>query len=339
MTLILFLFFLSLLVFVHELGHFLAARKVGLQVDEFSLGFPPRLFSKKIKETIYSLGLILFGGFVKLKGEDDPEDKTGFWYLPPLKRFLIVIAGVLFNIFLAYFLISLSLLWGYPQESNRVFVSGFLNSDSQGAKIFKIGDEILKVKIGEQIYQFKTPVELSDFLKKHKGEKVEIVFLRNNQELVAEVIPPVGFYIANFVLVKNKFPQNFFIGFIETLKAFKKILSGFIIAITNLFSKEKVSLEIIGPIGIYNLFDNFKNFGLGYILYFVSILSLNLAIINFLPLPALDGGRGIFILIEFIRGKRISLKIEELIHKIGFIFLFVLLIIITFKDITKIWLK
>jgi regulator of sigma E protease len=339
MTLIIFLFFLSLLIFIHELGHFLAAKKVGLQVNEFSLGFPPRLFSRKIKDTVYSLGLILFGGFVKLRGEDDPDDKLGFWYLSPLKRFLIVISGILFNIFLAYFLISLSLLLGYPQESNRIFVAGFLSPNSQGAKYFKIGDEILKVKIGDEFYQFKTPIELSEFLKKHKGNKVEIIFLRDGKELKAEVIPPIGFYIANFVLVKKSFPQNFYLGFVEILKAFKKIFTGFVIGISSLFKEAKVDLEIVGPIGIYNLFDNFKNFGLGYILYFVAILSLNLAIINSLPIPALDGGRAIFIFVEIIRRKRISLQTEELIHKIGFIFLFTLLVIITFKDITKLWLK
>ncbi len=339
MTLLFFLFFLSILIIFHEFGHLLMARKIGLQVEEFSIGFPPRVFSKKIKDTIYSVGLILFGGFVKLKGEDDPEDKEGFWYLPPSKRLLIVVGGVLFNFILAYFLISLSLLFGYPTESQKIFVAGFLNKNSQGAKLFKLGDEILGIEFNNQYYQFNDPLEFSRFLKKYQGQKLKIIFLRDNQKLSAEVIPPVGFYIANFALRKHSFPYNFLIGLKETFLAFKRILKGFVVVIKSFFTKEKINLEIVGPIGIYNLFDNFKNFGLGYILYFVAILSLNLVIINSLPFPALDGGRGIFILLEIVRGKKIDFKTEEIIHKIGFAFLFALLILVTIKDIYKLWLK
>jgi regulator of sigma E protease len=339
MTLIIFLFFLGLLILVHEFGHFFAARRVGLKVEEFSIGFPPKIFSKKIKETVYSVGLILFGGFVRLKGEDDPEDKEGFWHLSASKRLLIVLAGIFFNIFLAYFLISLSLLFGYPVESQKIFVSGFLSKNSQGAKFFKVGDEILGINLNNKFHQFKNPQELSKFLKANQGKELEIIFLRNNQKMSAKVIPPIGFYIANFSLIKYPFPQNFLLGFSKTFSLFKKIIEGFFLFLKSLFTKEKVDLEVVGPVGIYNLFDNFKNFGLGYILYFVAILSLNLALINAFPFPALDGGRTLFIFLEIIRGRKIDFRKEEIIHKIGFAFLFFLLILITIKDIFKLWLK
>jgi len=339
MTIILFLFFLSILILVHELGHFLAARLVKLNVEEFSIGFPPRIISRQIKGTNYSIGLIFLGGFVKLRGENDPNDLEGFLNLPPLKKFLIVISGVLFNIFLAYFFIVFSLNLGYPFESNKIFVSGFLNENTQAYKYFKTGDEILYIKVDDKVYKFQSLMELVKFLKNNEKKEVEIFYLRDNNVLSAKVVPPVGFYLANFEFRKFSFFESIFLGFEKLIESVKKIIYGFFKAIESIFSKEKINLEIIGPIGIYNLFDNVKNFGFGYIFYFLAILSINLAIINLMPFPALDGGRAIFILGEILFKKKIDYQKEELIHQIGFIILFILLIFITIKDIYKLWIK
>ena len=339
MTLITFLFFLGILILFHELGHFLGARKVGLLVEEFSIGFPPRIFSKKIKETVYSFGLILFGGFVKLKGENDPNDKEGFLNLKPTKKLIIVLAGVFFNILLAYLFFVLSLNLGYPVESNKIFVSGFLSKNTQAYKYFQIGDEILYVKIDNQIYKFDSLIKLTSFLKENKGKEVEIFYLRNNQILSAKVIVPVGFYLANFKLEKVSFLKSIYLGFEKLLTSFKKILIGFYKFFEGFFTKTKLDLEIVGPVGIYNLFDNFKNFGLGYLFYFLAVLSLNLAFINLLPFPALDGGRALFIIFEIVTKKKINYQKEEILHRFGFIFLFFLLILVTLKDIYKLWFK
>ncbi|GIW67293.1 MAG: putative zinc metalloprotease [Candidatus Parcubacteria bacterium] len=339
MTLIAFLFFIGLLILVHELGHFLGAKKVGLKVEEFSIGFPPKIFSKKIKDTVYSLGLILFGGYVKLKGENDPQDLEGFLNLKPIKKLIVVLAGIFFNIILAYFFFAFSLNLGYPVETNKIFVSGFLNKNTQGYKYFKIGDEIVAVKINDKIFKPESPLALSKFLKENQGKEVEIFYLRDGQELSAKVVPPVGFYIANFKLEKTSLPYSFILAFEKTFTSFKKIIFGFGQAIKSLITKEKIDLEIIGPVGIYNLFDNFKNFGLGYLFYFLAVLSLNLAFINLLPFPALDGGRAIFIIFEILTRKRINYQKEEIIHRLGFIFLLFLLLVVTFKDIYKLWFK
>jgi regulator of sigma E protease len=339
MTILFFLFSLGILILVHELGHFLGAKKIGLLVEEFSIGFPPRIFAKKIKETLYSIGIILFGGFVKLKGENDPNDTEGFLNLKPIKKLIIILAGVFFNFLLAYFLFVLSLNFGYPTEIQKIFVAGFLNKNTQAYKYFQIGDEITKVKLNDQIYQFSHLSKLSQFLKENKGKELEIFYLRNNQEFSVKVTPPIGFYLANFKLEKKPFIYSLFLAWEKTFSACKKITIGFLKAIKSLITKEKVDLEIIGPVGIYNLFDNFKNFGLGYLFYFLAILSLNLAFINALPFPALDGGLALFVLFEMIRGKKIDYQKEELIHRIGFAFLFSLLILVTFKDIVKLWFK
>ncbi len=339
MTLLGFLFFLSLLILVHELGHFFMARKSGAQVEEFSLGFPPKIFSRSIKKTNYSLGLILFGGYVKLKGEDNPKDPEGFWALSPQKRLLIILGGILFNVLLAYFLFFLSLTSGYPVESKKIFVSGFLSKNSLAAQKFKIGDEILAAKFNEKFFQFKNVKELSDFLKEHRGQEVIIVFKRDNQVLEEKVIPPVGFYLANFELKKEPVYNAVPLAFFKTFENFKKIIYGFYKVLLSPITKEKIDLEIVGPVGIYNLFDNFKNFGFGYLFYFIAILSLNLAFINALPFPALDGGRVLFILGEILLKRKLSYEKEEFIHRLGFVFLFSLLIVITLKDIYKLWFK
>lgn len=338
MTLVIFLFFLSLLIIAHEFGHFWTARKVGGMVEEFSLGFPPRIFSRKIKDTIYSVGIILFGGFVKLKGEDNPNDTSGFLYLPAKRKLLIVLAGVIFNIFLAYLLFALSLFFGYPTPSEKIFISGFINKNQEISQKFKVGDEIIGIKINDQEYRFNDLNELSKFVKANYGKEVEYMILRENKLIVQKIKIPAGIYLANFTLIKEKFPRNIFLALSKTLENLQKIISGFYKIIFNLLAKEKVNLEIVGPIGIYNLFDYVKNFGLGYLFYFVAVLSLNLAFINLLPFPALDGGRALFILFE-IFGKKLSYKKEEMLHRFGFIFLFALLIIISLKDIFKLWSK
>ncbi|GIW65384.1 MAG: zinc metalloprotease [Candidatus Parcubacteria bacterium] len=337
MTLILFLFFLGILILAHEFGHFLAAKKFGGIVEEFAIGFPPRIFAKKIKGTIYSVGLIIFGGFVKLKGDDNPKDPEGFLNLPAKNKLVIILAGIIFNIILAYFLFSLSLIIGYPVESEKIFVSGFLNNNTQAARNFQIGDEIVKVRSEGNDYFFKSVQELAAFLKSKQGQSVEIFYLRKGQlEIKSTVVtPPVGFYLANFSLKKVGFPYNFYYAFRETFFNFAKIINGFYLLIRNLVFKLPVSLEVVGPVGIYGLFDNVKQFGFGYVLYFVAVLSLNLAFINLFPLPALDGGRLMFILIEVIRGKKIDYSKEEFIHKIGFVLLFALLIFITIKDFIR----
>lgn len=340
MTLILFLIFIGLLIFFHEIGHFWGARKVGLKVEEFSIGFPPFIFNKKSKDTTYRLGLILFGGYVKLKGENDPNDPEGFLNLKHYKKLVVILSGVFFNIILAYFLISFSLYFGYPVESNKIVVSGFFDKTTQGYKFFKVGDEILGIKIGDQFYKPKNVKEFHSILSSNKGEKIEIIYLREGKVLSTFVVPPVGFYISGFSIEKYNFPLNFIFGFKKTFEIIKNVFLGFLEFAYNLFKDFKsVNLEVVGPVGIYGLFDNFKNFGIGYIFYFVAFLSINLAFINSLPLPALDGGRALLVLIEMFLGKKIDYNKEEEIHKIGFIILFVLLLLITFKDIYKLWLK
>ncbi len=339
-----FLFFLNLIIFVHEFGHFLFAKKYKIPVLHFSLGFPPFIFTKKIGETLYSLGVLLLGGFVKLKGEEEIEE-GGFLASSPKIRFFIVTGGILMNIFLAYFLFSLSYLISFPQSSDKVIITGFLE-ESHFKNVFKRGDIIESIEKEGKIFYFKNPQEVSNFLKENLGEKVLFLVTREGKEEKFEVIIPekplkknavLGIYLSNFKLVKKPLPLNFLYAAHEVFRQTKNIFLGFYSIFKSIFFKEKIQAEIVGPIGIFSYYRNIKEFGLGYVLYFIGTLSLYLAFFNLLPFPALDGGRLIFILTEVTFKKRLEIKFEALIHTLGFIFLFLLLIFITLKDVLKLF--
>jgi regulator of sigma E protease len=339
-----FLFFLNLIIFVHEFGHFLFAKKFKIPVLHFSLGFPPFIFTKKIGETLYSLGFLLFGGFVKLKGEEEVEE-GGFLASPPKVRFLIALGGILMNILLAYFLFSLSYLISFPQSSNKVIITGFLE-ESQFKNVFKKGDIIKSVEKDGEIFYFKSPQEVSSFLRENLGKKVLFLIEREGKEEKIEIVIPekplrknavLGVYLSNFELVRKPFPLNFLSATYEIFKQTKNIFLGFSSILKGIFFKEKVQAEVVGPVGIFSYYRNIQEFGLGYVLYFIGTLSLYLAFFNLLPFPALDGGRIIFILFEAIFKKRLKVKFEALIHTLGFVFLFLILIFITLKDVLKLF--
>ncbi|GBD34656.1 Metalloprotease MmpA [bacterium HR35] len=339
-----FLFFLNLIIFFHELGHFLLAKKMKVDVLEFSLGFPPFIFRKKIGETIYSLGLTLLGGYVKLKGEENLEE-NGFLASPPKVRSFIVLGGILMNVFLAYFLFSLSYLIAFPQPSEKIIVSGFLEGSPAKGFLNK-GDVLRSFQIENKKYYFKDPLEVSQFFRNNLGKEIKIEIERQGEIKEITLRLPekplnsqavLGIYLSNFELVKKSFPLNFYFALKELVNQTKKTIFGFYLIFKNFFTKEKAPVEVVGPVGIFNYYRNIQEFGLGYIFYFIGSLSLYLAFFNLLPLPALDGGRLIFILFEMIFKKRLELKIEALIHSLGFLLLFSLLVLITLKDILKLF--
>ncbi len=340
MTIIIFLITLGLLIIIHELGHFLTAKKSGALVEEFSVGLPPRIISRKFKGTFYSLGAILFGGFVKLRGEDDPNDTQGFLFLSPGKKLLIVSGGVIFNILLAYLLFSFSFLWGYPLPANKIVITG-LTDNSSVKNYLQPGDQILKIKKGESFFYFSKVQDLPFFLKANRGQEVKIFYLRQGKENSFQITIPqsgiLGIYFSNFELKKTPFPLNFWEGLKELISYIGKFFYGLGMLLFSLFTQEKINAEIIGPIGIYDVFNNIKKLGYSYVLYFVGILSLNLALINFLPFPGLDGSRAVFAFYEIISKNRLNYQKEKIIHQIGLVFLFLLLFVVTIKDIYKLW--
>ena len=342
-NILIFLIFLSVLIFVHELGHFLFAKALKVEVEEFGLGFPPRLISYKFRNTIYSLNLIPFGGFVKIRGENDENDPLGFLNQPPIKKILIVLGGVLFNIIFAYFIFSLGYLWGLPEYSGKLenitVLQVFSDSPAEKAGI-KIGDKILYFKYNGEIIQIKNLYKLKEELKPYLGKELTVGVERGKEKFETKLIPeikngvgPLGIAFSSIKLEKKPFPSNFYYGFKRTYETIYNIIFAFIDFITRLFKETKVAKEIVGPFGLYDIYTQMKTLGISYIFHFTALVSLNLALINILPFPALDGGRFIIYFGELIFRRKLSFKIENIINTAGFVILILLMIIITIKDV------
>lgn len=348
-NIVIFLIFLSILILVHELGHFFLAKISKVGVEEFGLGFPPRIISFKYNETLYSINLIPFGGFVKLRGEIDENDPKGFLAQPAYIKILIVLGGVLFNIIFAYFIFSFGYLVGLPEYSGKLenitILQVFPDSPAEKAGL-KLGDKVLYFKYNNEIIQIKNLHNLKEELKPYIGKKLIVGVERGPYKFETELIPfikdnigPLGISFSSLKLEKKSFPSNFYYGFIKTYET----LVNLIVAIKDFFlrlAKEtKVAKEVIGPFGLYDIYTQMKTLGISYILHFAAIISLNLAIINILPFPALDGGRFIVYLFELIIKKRTPFVVENIINTIGFSILIILMILITIKDITARFFK
>ena len=344
-TIFLFIIFFGLLVLIHEFGHFYAAKKSGIKVEEFGIGFPPRIFKWRRKETLYSVGLIPFGGFVKLEGELS-EDK-GFRQAPPFKKFIVAFAGIFLNIVLSYVIFSLALLTiGLPSlTSSNIRVIKIL-PNTLGDKYFKPGDIISKAIVDNKSVYFDSAVSFIRFIKTHLGQSVIFEIFRNNQKLDINITLPnifdsnkgaLGIMISNYSITKTSFPKNFLISF----KYIATTINNIFFTINLLLAKilgtgsSSVNIQIVGPIGIYSLFSNLLKIDFTLALHFLGEISIYLAILNLLPFPGLDGFHLVLALLEKIRGKRLNIKTEEKILIGGMALLFLLLIVVTFNDITK----
>jgi regulator of sigma E protease len=343
---------LSLLVLVHELGHFIAAKRSGVLVEEFGIGLPPRIFGKKIGETIYSINALPFGGFVKLHGENSDENlkypKRSFLNKDKITRIKIVTAGVLMNFILGIVAFSITYSFsGIPKDTNQVKVIEISqNSPSQIAGVL-VGDIVKKVD-GKEIY--KTD-EFISIVNEKLGKKVTLEIERTLGQVKSikkitmtprENPPqnegPLGVVITSTELYYPPIWQRPFVGIYYGLKEAiywgYTIIQAFYSMIIGLFSG-KVPGDVSGPVGIFAITTEAAKYGILSLINFIGIFSINLAILNIMPFPALDGGRVLFIIIEKIIGKKVLPKIENLAHSIGMILLLTLLAVLTARDIKR----
>jgi len=370
LTIIAFILILGLLIFAHEFGHFITAKKMGVRVDEFGFGFPPRIFgwkkingkrkffwgNKKTKseDTIYSLNWIPIGGFVKIKGEagERREDPDSFAHKKIWQRGIILSAGVLMNIFLCFILLSVGFSLGLPQmleedisslaqvKNRQIQIVSILeNSPAQKAKL-KSGDAILKID-DKKIDNIK---DIQKYIGQREGKDISITIKRGDKKIQKTITPKIikkggqakiGVGLVETGIVSYPWYLAIWQGLKTTIFLIWQMILALYTIIKNLILRSGVSLEIAGPVGIAVITGQVVNLGFIYVLQFVALLSLNLAIINFLPFPALDGGRILFLVIEKIRGKAVDQRIENLIHNIGFSLLIILIIFITYHDIVK----
>ncbi|MBI4812400.1 RIP metalloprotease RseP [Candidatus Falkowbacteria bacterium] len=377
LTLITFLIVLSILVFVHELGHFMVARRFGVRAEEFGWGFPPRLWGiyknqegrwknvwggRKVDDalgTIYSINWFPLGGFVKIKGENGPsagsgqvEDADSFAIQKIWKRAAILSAGVSMNVVLAAMLITIGLLIGMPQALDGVNPSAEVTDrkiqiiqvmpDTPAAAVgLRVGDIIESIND----VKFANYQDLQKFVDEHTGEEIYYRLKRSTEEFIAPITPTlmeetgkggIGIAIAETGIVK----YSLFLAVWEGIKTTAVTTWVIIVAFYNLLKglvlgQGLAGAELAGPVGIAVLTGQVARLGLVYILQFTAILSINLAIINFFPFPALDGGRVLFLAIEKIKGTPVKREVEAFIHNVGFALLMLLVLVVTFQDVAK----
>ncbi|MDP1718866.1 MAG: site-2 protease family protein [bacterium] len=328
---------ISLLILIHELGHFLAARKFGLLVEEFGFGFPPRLFAKKIGETLYSLNLLPFGGFVRLYGENqwektDPEkQKRSFFNQPAWKRTLVIIAGVVMNFLIGWMLMSSVFMIGTPRA---LLVSEVL----PGSPAEQVG-----ILPQDQLKGFDTAPSFISYIDQNRGKEISVKVVRQGKEMEFKATPRLTGQGALGVAVMEAGIErhSFFASFWEGLKASWAMITGILIALLNLvwgiITQGKVLIDFVGPVGIFGIANEAGSLGFVYLIQLLAMISLNLAVLNVLPFPALDGGRLLFILVEKIKGSPLRLELERSVNAAGFLLLLILIIAVSIRDVIRLF--
>lgn len=322
----------SLLIIPHELGHFWTAKRSGMQVDKFSLGLGPKLVGFKKGETEYSISLFPFGGFVKIRGMESGErDAPRSFYKQPLRnRILVLSAGSIANYLVAILLFSIVFMMGiYTPDS----VIGEVEEDSPAESASLLpGDKILRVN-GEKIEGWE---EMALVIKKSEEEFLSLEVQRKDKILTLQVKP-----------VFNPELGRKIIGVTPTFIRYNPItallkggettffLTGAILSALGGMIVGKVPAQFSGPVGVVQFIGESARMGLIPLLSLVAFLSINLGLFNLFPIPALDGGRLFFLLIEGIRGRALDLEKEELVHYIGFIILISLILFITYQDVLR----
>ncbi len=361
MTIIIFILILGILVLVHECGHFLFAKKAGVRVDEFGFGYPPRALTITKKwGTIFTLNWVPFGGFVKIFGEnyteedEDGSTKVGksFTEVSKISQALILVAGVLFNFIFACFLFALAFMSGMPTTSDNDFgavvenpkltiTSVMPNSPASEAQI-KSGDVILSISDSRVIDEVDSQ-SVSDFINSAEGD-ILLSIARGDDGMFVEVTPQsgivsgrkaIGISMDTVGTVRLPFFQSLLEGVKLATRLTKMTVTGLLDLVLSVFKSETDLSGITGPIGIVGLVGDASRLGFVYLLTFTALISINLAVINLIPFPALDGGRLLFVLVESIKGSPLNPRFASMANLIGFIILIVLMVVVTAKDISN----
>ncbi|MGC9610914.1 MAG: RIP metalloprotease RseP [Minisyncoccia bacterium] len=389
---------LAVLVFIHEFGHFLTAKLLGMGVEEFGVGFPPRLFgwrrykgekeilvseeketeiileegteiiTERIKDvdklvpvkfwrffwgrerleektngfsggTIYSVNTLPFGGFVRLEGEDKPEG--GFNDELAWKKSIVVTAGVLMNLILGWIFLSLVFMSGVPRH---LVISDVVSGSPAASAGLKIGDVIKNVSSGN--LNLTDPISAEDFSRfvKSNISAVNVDIERGSEKINAELVPranppegqgPLGVGITEMGFEPQPFFGSFVSGFSATWETIKMVLEGLGSFAVQLFTAPGAIQNVAGPVGIVFIAAQATSLGFVYLVQLLALISINLAILNLLPFPALDGGRFLFVLIEKIAGRPVSRKAQGWLNGAGFMILILLMVFITVKDIYR----
>ncbi len=345
MTIIYFIAILGLTVLVHEFGHFIFAKKSGVYCYEFSIGMGPKLFSfkgKKGDETLYSVRLLPIGGYVQMAGEEVDDDKEvpknrkmqskTFW-----QRFKIIVAGAVNNFILGFILLLLMALI-YGGYDTRPIV-GDVNENYNAYKLnIKSGDLIIKMN-DKKISS--TSDALLRFQLVKKGSPIKFTLKDKNGDIRSVTVKPILDEKTNSYVYGIGLSNPKTTGFVNSIKyavnEFKSMYKSMYLVISNLITGDLGLNSLSGPVGIYKVVGQESKQGFDNIMYLAAFISVNVGFVNLLPFPALDGGRVLFLIIEKIRKKQLSQKVENTVNMIGFGLLMLLVLVITIKDIIKLF--
>lgn len=372
---VLFVLILSVLVFVHELGHFVVARRNGMRVDEFGFGFPPRAFGvtknaktgkwefvwgdkvEKRENTIYSVNWIPLGGFVKIKGEDGSErdDEDSFAAKSAWARIKVLSAGVAMNFLLAWVVFSFIFATGAPVsvedtatnlKDPAIKITNVIPGTPAEEMGIQIGDEIIYLKSSEgELIEVVGVGQVQEFISSYKGSEVQMQVKRGNEGVRLSGTPrleypasegSLGIELVRTAIVSYPIHEAIWQGLTGTVSLTWTILKAFGSIIASPFTGSGAAADVAGPLGIAKITGQVADLGLVYVLQFTALLSINLGIINILPIPALDGGRIMFVLLEVIKGSPVSKRFEQKTHAIGFSLLMLLMLVVTLKDFVDI---
>ncbi len=349
MTIFLLIVVLLVVVLVHEWGHFIAARKSGMAVEEFGFGIPPRIWSWKKGETTYSINALPFGGFVKIAGENGIEDGSPldkqFESKPWYKQSIVLVAGVICNILLAIFLFTISYSLGTPVLDPQgtptvIHVTKDGPVDKSG---IKPGDTIVELSKNNLVI---TDIDTQAFKDLINGstDPISVTYVHNKETKVTSIVPEekdngviVGIGVEKVSLEYSSIGQSFVRAVKKTISTSTEIFEVVGSLLGKLVTGQKQEQALIGPIGLATEIRNASDVGFGYLLGFTAMISVNLAVINILPFPALDGGRLIIVLLERIFRRKFSKKAVGIVHACGFILLIGLMIILSVGDVRRLF--
>jgi regulator of sigma E protease len=365
-SILLFLFILSVLVIAHELGHFLVAKKFGVRVDEFGLGYPPR--AKKLftwMGTVFTLNWLPFGGFVKIFGEDgsdleqlSPEEKKqSFISKPKYVQAAVLVAGVVMNFLVGWLLVSGLYLAGTTiifdeslparyLSNTHLLVESVAPGTPADAASLRSGDIIQKVTrtTDGAVLEKNTPQNLTAFIRASGGVPLDFNIDRDAKLQTIQITPALSKSTSAYMIgitpsltghIKLSFGQAIVQGFHSSVYLIKETVQGLGDLITRKVSFDAVS----GPVGMVNMVGNAAHLGAEYVILFAALISLSLAVINLVPFPALDGGRLLFVIIETIIRRPLPTKVTNILNTVGFFILIALMLLVTYHDIAKLVMR
>jgi len=355
-----FIVILTVLVLIHELGHFVAARIIGVRVEEFGLGLPPKFFGKKIGDTQYTINWLPIGGFVRLAGEDEAPDtksskldstkvKRLFWARSKKERAVILTAGVVMNFLLAVGITAFLLVNGVQEPSGRVHIVRVAPGTPAHKAGLREGDVIssvgpVNVSDDSKAVSVTTTSDLISYTKNQVGQPVKLVVLRLEETFSVSLVPreeypkdqgPMGVAISDLETHTYSLAEAPGKAVMINVRRAWDMLASLGATIGRLVTLRPPQAEVAGPIGIASVTGKAVSFGWEAVLEFASILSLNLAVLNILPIPALDGGRLAFVFLEKIFRRRVNPIFERNAHQFGMIVLLALILLVSINDILR----